>query len=90
MMGESNEMENRNELWSLQSTLQMKRKQCKYVTAFLLISTRGLHSKEGCADERPLGVLNRILYSYNKMLKGRSLMRLSSYGIETKLSALGT
>lgn len=34
-------------------------------------------------DERPLGMLNRILNSYNKMLKGRSLMRLS-HPIELK------
>lgn len=54
MMGEPSEIENRKEMWSLHSTLQMNGKQ-SYVTAFSLFSRGELPSEEDYTDETFLG-----------------------------------
>lgn len=77
LMGASNEIENRKELWPQHSTLQMNGKQ-SYVTAFSLFSRRRLPGKEDHRDETFLGTRDGVFYSYHKIYKGRSL-RLSHH-----------
>lgn len=80
MMGEANEIDNREELWSPHSTLQMSRKQ-SYVTAFFYLA------EEGCLVKRIIWMKHflarepvfYLLNSYHKNLEGSGSRRLSHH-----------